>query len=90
MVEFDAIETEKRLLRHLIAECFWRSMETAPKDGTSILGHFPPIANVPCTYDHEVQETWWSGDRWVTVHPEQQPTHWMPLPLPPKTQEKSS
>lgn len=60
----------------------WQPIDTAPK-GEIIIGYFPPIANVHETYNLMVQETWWAGDRWMTVHPEQQPTHWMPMPPPP-------
>lgn len=69
---------------------FWHSIETAPKDGTFVLifiaggeAWCPIIAR-------------WNGDGWgdeestFTVPGLNDPTHWMPLPQPPKAQMKSA
>jgi Nucleotidyltransferase len=61
----------------------WRPIETAPKDGRKILGvhihpevqYWPSIAYWMSTPGHE---------RWAGFVMDEQPTHWMPLPEPPK------
>jgi hypothetical protein len=60
----------------------WQPIETAPKYGESIL-----LGNAD-----EVAEGFWTGKKWVLVGGDywnvrafyNQPTHWMPLPEPPK------
>jgi hypothetical protein len=57
----------------------WRPIESAPKDGTFILGYRigragPPA---PCRY---VVDAWSDAEDEPIIDP----THWMPLPLPPK------
>lgn len=55
----------------------WQPIETAPKDGRDILvmdGDWLTIG-------------WWSGEEWCRqdLHLSlSNPTHWMPLPEPPK------
>lgn len=69
----------------------WQPIESAPKDGTDILGYFPdwkrPIA-VTCwmdykSLDHGVvtyhSQYWFTG---IAMN-KSNPTHWMPLPDPP-------
>ncbi len=59
----------------------WRPIETAPKDGSTIIGW--------CREWGEPQTIDWSkgefGEHWYTavMLPRYQPTHWMPLPKPP-------
>ena len=62
----------------------WQTIETAPKDGTNILLY---------VFSHEPDYGvgYWNGDYWsMTVHADRlydefgSPTHWMPLPEPPK------
>lgn len=58
----------------------WQPIETAPKDGTDIFvagGKFKPMV------------AFWFRDGWVNVwtfedRTAPNPTHWMPLPEPPK------
>lgn len=71
----------------------WRPIETAPRDGTAIL-----IAGGTYSYDIYADETfnsvtiaYWYGNHWRgedrQAHDEwytHDPTHWMPLPEPPK------
>lgn len=66
----------------------WQPIEIAPKDGSDIL----------CTDGLEVKTAFWSTNAWVTWNREGSwrallcwsdseiicPTHWMPLPKPPK------
>ena len=57
----------------------WQPIETAPKDGTVILGfedmYFPML------WVHNRWEL--SGVVWCDGSDEVEPTHWMPLPNPP-------
>jgi hypothetical protein len=61
----------------------WRPIETAPKDGTRIL--------LGCNAEVDAGRYWRSEnqrnprERWVwNGWPKYQPTHWKPLPDPPK------
>ena len=67
----------------------WQPIETAPKDGTVFLAYWEPPRNFPykdkyhvCHYAHGVI---WPG--WINT-PDDLPTHWMPLPPPPKKGDK--
>lgn len=77
----------------------WRSIETAPKDGTNILifaRDFPAIAWWANVYyfnydkDEMVEGEEWA--QWICDNPyynsvltgDRTPTHWMPLPNPPE------
>lgn len=64
----------------------WRPIETAPKDGTRLLGYYPQNEDYirvgviqwmkPRGYDYH----WtWDGS-WMP----DDPTHWQPLPEPPQ------
>lgn len=64
----------------------WQPIETAPKDGTAILGYFgqtagdePPDMAV-IRYDKKYE--WVIAD--LDTEQVDEPTHWMPLPDPPK------
>jgi hypothetical protein len=59
----------------------WRPIETAPKDGTSILGYW-----MGGQHDCAIHVTkFWRGRWWEPNedYPQCEPTHWMPLPQPP-------
>lgn len=63
----------------------WQPIETAPKDGTGILlyrryeGKFLHLVDVG-----EWQKENEGGPRWAWRYSTWEPTHWMPLPDPPK------
>jgi hypothetical protein len=64
----------------------WQPIETAPKDGTPIWLFYPEA------HEQDRQAVgWWVNDfrepRWMDhadAHDFIQPSHWMPLPEPPK------
>lgn len=62
----------------------WQPIETAPKDGTTIWC-LDAIYGKPWHY-----ECIWNAIEWYhgfgTAWPDAKPTHWMPLPPPPKAQ----
>lgn len=60
----------------------WKSIETAPKDGTLVL---------LLGKDQRHADGYWQGrtpftgnGHWVWPYVNREPTHWMPLPPPPK------
>jgi hypothetical protein len=60
----------------------WQPIETAPKDGTKIIVYRPNAEYQPI-----VGVDYWSkelGNVWANSNEHRQPTHWMPLPEPPK------
>lgn len=73
-------------LRALLAEREWQPIETAPKDGTEVLlwidddeesprkGHWEPRLSLNRPHKWSVAYGWC----------EDKPTHWMPLPAPPR------
>lgn len=67
----------------------WRSIETAPKDGTRVLLWI--VSESPYHEDHAMPGvghwTEWNGGGWVRWH-RGTPTHWMPLPEPPKPERE--
>lgn len=83
--EFAAfVAAAPRLLRLLLAERAWQPIETAPKDGTAIIGFDaaressqPALNGVE--FMRWVDGVWRDPETW-TCHP----THWMPLPAPPE------
>ena len=65
----------------------WQPIETAPKDGTKILGAWPQLRKhkwwtiQPIFFYYGAWIHGWDEDEDLALHP----THWMPLPEPPKT-----
>lgn len=57
----------------------WQPIETAPKDGTRVL-------TFRVKFREAMAVAWFDGEEWRPVHGSAwpDPTHWMPLPEPPK------
>ncbi len=59
----------------------WQPIKTAPKDGTDVLVYRPGNHNYPAIgidFWESPYDVWWNSPT------DNQPTHWMPLPKPPK------
>jgi hypothetical protein len=56
----------------------WQPIKTAPKDATEIL--------LWCSDEGTIRMGWFTSLKWVGGYmaKECDPTHWMPLPLPPQ------
>ena len=65
----------------------WQPIETAPRDGTHVLIYVPGWIN-GSEARYLDDEGWWLANNDPTDHwgEQQHPTHWMPLPNPPKEQ----
>lgn len=64
----------------------WQPIASAPKDGTRIIVYRPRfdgdyIPQIGC--DYWMQSKWISG-AWAHSNSDCPPTHWVPLPEPPK------
>lgn len=75
-------EAVSKLMNHHLRERMWRPIETAPKDGSSILIIWPRSSADASDY----MVVGWSDEAWRDHHRAIQcsPTHWMPLPEPPR------
>lgn len=75
--EIEHLRTENARLREALE---WRPIETAPRDGTSMLLYPSVYLGLPCGIGHYVtrRESWQEGP-----YTEVRPTHWRPLPEPP-------
>ncbi len=67
----------------------WQPIETAPRDGTNILVWWPSEMHCPVTAHYSTGK-WtnepgfaWKFTGWGQEK-KTEPTHWMPLPEPPK------
>ena len=62
----------------------WQPIETAPKDGTSVL--VCRVNTKPEAAVQPIRTDWWSNhyEQWMKSNAYSQPTHWMPLPPPPR------
>lgn len=73
----------------------WLPIASAPRDGTKILAYCQPRhveTGKPMSFSY-INVVWWRGERfkdseWKWRHSlndgAAEPTHWMPLPLPPE------
>jgi hypothetical protein len=71
--------------------CGWLDIRTAPKDGTVVLGYLPGRDGVYASRQDVVPIRWsgWGGGVWEAwggghLGGQDEPTHWQPLPSPPK------
>ncbi len=69
----------------------WKPIETAPRDGTAVLGFLPNRSGYVSDKRYEII-SWsgWGGGVWDNAggyHVSDSPTHWMPLPVPPAIQK---
>ena len=66
----------------------WKSIETAPKDGTPILGY----QRGWFINGGEINITTWNPiwGTWQIPSSDWRPTHWMPLPDPPTAQSEKT
>lgn len=77
------------ILNHMSRMSQWKPIETAPKDGTSILGYFPGRGGYVARQDMiPIHWCGWGGGMWqnsTSGHNlmSNKVTHWMPLPDPP-------
>lgn len=67
----------------------WMDISTAPKDGTEILVYEKYETRFGSNeYDYYIQIAYWGNYGWridaFTPPSGSDPTHWMPLPEPPK------
>jgi hypothetical protein len=65
-------------------EAKWLPIETAPRDGSWFMAYWPVQ-----TFEDRVQTTQWLQGDWRFVDAsdfmdDRQPTHWLPLPTPPR------
>jgi hypothetical protein len=65
----------------------WQPIETAPRDGTTVLLYFPDAGksqiDVGYWIEWEVGDANWSNE-WTDAEIDCDPSHWMPLPEPPE------
>lgn len=64
----------------------WQPIETAPKDGTCILCFTPDYLSHGFSDASGIDVLWWDAGAWqYNAEPVAfQPTHWRPLPEPPR------
>lgn len=72
----------------------WQPIETAPRDGTAVLGYWSRphgLADIPSD-ESNYGITAYLNFEWVSADDDEvfysPPTHWMPLPEPPNEVEK--
>lgn len=66
----------------------WRSMDTAPKDGTLILAYYKADAGIyHVLWNDEDHDGWISHDWEITNFEQTDFTHWMPAPPSPESGE---
>lgn len=61
-----------------MCNCEWRDIETAPKDGETVLAWIPQIGLPGAVYCSNGRWYWTTSGGFAGF-----PKHWMPLPTPP-------
>lgn len=86
MVELACANAIRAALADPVLVPQWRTIETAPMDGTVFLGLRGTAIRECYRIQRDDCEMWCFGDRTASVEywPSIKPTHWMPLPQPPK------
>lgn len=83
----EALIKRVRKLEAELAKCQWQGIESAPKDGTSFLGYEAIDETIYVAfYDANFKGFYLIGDGYNDY--KGYPTHWMPLPEPPKGETK--
>jgi hypothetical protein len=90
--EFDAMRNRIAALEAQLAEREWRPIETAPKDGNWVLisggtygCEFSPCEFYGARFDRVGMAVWDAGNKqWENGEMHYHPTHWQPMPPPPK------
>jgi hypothetical protein len=69
------------VLHNVLSDSIWRPIETAPKDRTWLLLHWPQLMHHPVVgyYDDKDEFKWMSAHRYRHQDPKLSPTHWKPL-----------
>lgn len=78
----DMLEDAADEIERLRAAMQWRPIETAPRDGTEFIAYRPDAGVFTAGYDDE-QDVWFANHGYEDIT-DDLPTHWMPLPPPPK------
>lgn len=70
----------------------WKTIDSAPRDGTWLLLYWPHWFHTPVTGYYDTRgwgggNVGWYSDR-MTHADGVEPTHWMPLPPPPLTKDQ--
>jgi hypothetical protein len=81
----DLMEDAASALRQLLEERKWKTIESAPKDGTEILIRgtaYSMLVPDPITTVAKWDNGWWGNHHNAPDYTNV--THWMPLPAPPE------
>ena len=78
-------------MKILLDRFSWQPIETAPKDGTPILA-YEPTPGSPTEEDgrYYITTGYRVRNQYRTGTEHENPTHWMPLPEPPKEEDNKA
>lgn len=91
--EFDRLNAEIASLTAQLAALEWQPIESAPKDGTSIILYvaWRIVGEARWQGDGHDEGWWWAGTDPGDYNADKissQPTHWMALPEPPMSEDQ--